>query len=264
MDLTGNTLAQSYIWSFTTEMPLVNVRPYLDAYSPLTSIIYVVPDTTVIFTINVTDPNGDPLVYRWYKNGITVSTATGSCYRLTIHPNEYMEPMVLTIKVEVTDGELSVAHTWWVVINITAPYYTITPDHDIDGGDAKQPPRRAAAFYMLSTIILPLLIIVGIFGAVYIYIAYAKKLFKKRKTLSWQSKPSEAIYYSEGIPKLGDTPIYYHLCPPRETRSVLYSTQPFIYSPYTQPDYIIHLEHQSRYHQPIQDVYRTTRVKKFR
>ena len=96
----------------------VNRAPIINSYSP--SIYSTVNETeNQTFTISASDPDGNSIGYAWYLNNIVVAGKTNSSYMFT---STYGSSGVYNITVFVTDGKLSVNHSWTLwVSNVNVP-----------------------------------------------------------------------------------------------------------------------------------------------
>ncbi len=68
-------------------------------------------DDTLLFAVNVTDPDQDSLIYKWYVNDQLDSTAIDSFYKFYRLNNESNSD---TILVKTSDNDTSINHSWVV------------------------------------------------------------------------------------------------------------------------------------------------------
>ncbi|MFW9970290.1 MAG: ABC transporter substrate-binding protein [Candidatus Odinarchaeota archaeon] len=84
-----------------------NQAPIITSYSPLSN-PSIIETESQEFNIAATDPDGDPLTYGWYLDGIKV----GEDPTTYIFNNIGNQMGSYTVKVNVSDGELVVDHSW--------------------------------------------------------------------------------------------------------------------------------------------------------
>jgi predicted GH43/DUF377 family glycosyl hydrolase len=102
--------------------PVPNELPFIDVSSPDTPSVTMDENTTKEFFVYVTDPDVGPdaLTYTWYVDDVQVSTdPTEDSYEFVA---DYESAGTYTIRMEATDGEATINHTWELTVdNVKKP-----------------------------------------------------------------------------------------------------------------------------------------------
>ena len=102
--LTAATYGRSMFTLNLNEL-IVNRTPEITGVTPADLDTIVAPQL-ITFSVEASDPNGDPLTYVWTRGGDTVSTATS--VELQFSDTGVTEHIIVSI----SDGELSAEHEW--------------------------------------------------------------------------------------------------------------------------------------------------------
>ncbi len=110
-------------------IPVYNRPPIIDSFTPLNSnpVIYV--NDQFNFTVKGHDPDGDRLSFEWLIDGVTVSTSNTFTYAPTVR-----DIGLHTVEVKVSDGDLTISHTWRVSVERMKVTNIIVRDNTIIGG----------------------------------------------------------------------------------------------------------------------------------
>lgn len=103
----------------------IYMHELISNYPPVIEIIIPQGNSTInegeyiLFNITASDPDEDPLTYKWYKNEIILQGESSNVYNFS---TDYESSGVYEIKVVVSDWEHPIEHIWLVqVINQTPP-----------------------------------------------------------------------------------------------------------------------------------------------
>ncbi|MCK5148324.1 Ig-like domain-containing protein [bacterium] len=91
----------------------LNQLPRINATSPVGNDVNVNDGQTVIFEVNATDPDGDPLVYSWLVDGSQINNNSAVYH----HKAPDNITTIQIIDVLVSDGPFTVTHRW--TLNVT-------------------------------------------------------------------------------------------------------------------------------------------------
>ena len=105
-------LTASRIWTVTVVD--VDRAPVLGTVTP-TTILSMPEGTAKLFSVTASDPDGDNLTYAWTLDGTQVLTGKNLTSNYTYTPN-YSANGTHFIRVSYTDGTLTVAHNWTVIV----------------------------------------------------------------------------------------------------------------------------------------------------
>jgi len=127
---------------------IVDLPLEIRRYSPVETNPMVNETEKLSFSIDVHDPDGKPMTYRWYFNNELQTTATGSSWSLGAMD---APPGTYPVKVVVTDGRFSVNHTWDLdVIHVNkGPEIISKTPNNLDLG-ILQPPLDNITFVISS------------------------------------------------------------------------------------------------------------------
>ena len=98
----------------TVTVTRVNQKPTIKSFVPATTVFSISYNKPTLFAVSATDPNGDPLIYRWVVNNVDVKTGSDSSYTAT-----FTDPhnTAKIIKCVCTDpGGLADSTTWFATI----------------------------------------------------------------------------------------------------------------------------------------------------
>jgi hypothetical protein len=95
----------------------VNQAPVITSWNPLIDVT-ISESESKTFSVSASDPDGDPITYKWFLDGSEIDGLTVNTYEFTTTYNDSrVNPYV--IKVEVSDGELTVDRVWNVTVEET-------------------------------------------------------------------------------------------------------------------------------------------------
>jgi subtilisin family serine protease len=103
------TDSTSHSWS--TIVQAVNHPPVIDAISPTTKFVTVSSDSFQVFQVSATDPEGSSLIFKWTLDGVVVGSQEDYQY----NPDDSSVGSH-TLRLEVSDGELSTFSNWTIEV----------------------------------------------------------------------------------------------------------------------------------------------------
>jgi hypothetical protein len=112
----GSVLSVSYSWNLTVVN--VNRPPVIDSVYPNGTAVQITGLRFQDFRANATDPDGDPLSYRWTLDGLTLNGTGGAGPSLRL---QGLKAGTHALTVTVSDGELNVSRSWTVTVKNDTP-----------------------------------------------------------------------------------------------------------------------------------------------
>jgi acid phosphatase class B len=113
----------------TVKVLFVNQPPHIDSFAPQNPTVTINENQSQEFNVVASDVDNQPLIYKWTSNAKDTGETT-STYKFT---SDFSSEGSYTIKAEVSDGFLSVYHTWTLkvkdvprapVVQLTGPAAT--------------------------------------------------------------------------------------------------------------------------------------------
>ncbi|MDP2908071.1 MAG: Ig-like domain-containing protein [Nanoarchaeota archaeon] len=128
LSFTGNEVTLTVQQANTTT---ANNPPSIDPVSPTTTDITISVGESQTFTINKSDPDGDPMNVTWYVNGVPQEGKTGDSFTYTAATGDTPIP----IKVAVSDGQESAIHNWMLTVKSSQTTNQTAPPADKKTGE---------------------------------------------------------------------------------------------------------------------------------